>query len=47
LARELGEIIALDVYHLNALFWKSDWVGVLKDEPRCRGIVFSTNNPVY
>ena len=40
LARELGEILPLDVYHLDAPFWKPNWVGVLKGEPRYRIIGF-------
>lgn len=40
LAGELGEILALDAYHLDAPFWKHDWVRVSKDEPRCKIIEF-------
>lgn len=32
LARELGEKLEINVYHLDALFWKPNWVGVPKDE---------------
>ncbi|MBM7661805.1 adenylate kinase family enzyme [Bacillus mesophilus] len=34
LARQLGEKLKINVYHLDALFWKPNWVGVLKDEQR-------------
>lgn len=27
LARQLGEKLKIDVYHLDALFWKPNWVG--------------------
>ncbi|WP_213525866.1 DNA topology modulation protein [Paenibacillus sp. J31TS4] len=32
LARQLGEKLKLEVYHLDALFWKPNWVGVPKEE---------------
>ncbi|MCM3617677.1 DNA topology modulation protein [Sutcliffiella horikoshii] len=32
LARQLGEKLEINVYHLDALFWKPNWVGVPKDE---------------
>ena len=32
LARQLGERLKIKVYHLDALFWKPNWVGVPKDE---------------
>lgn len=32
LARRLGEKLKINVYHLDALFWKPNWVGVTKDE---------------
>lgn len=34
LARELGEKLNINVYHLDALFWKPGWVGVPKNEQR-------------
>lgn len=34
LARQLGEKLKRKVYHLDALFWKPNWVGVPKDEQR-------------
>ncbi|MCA1064870.1 DNA topology modulation protein (plasmid) [Rossellomorea sp. AcN35-11] len=34
LARQLGEKLKIKVYHLDALFWKPNWVGVPKDEQR-------------
>lgn len=34
LARKLGEKLKIDVYHLDSLFWKPNWVGVPKDEQR-------------
>lgn len=34
LARKLGEKLKSDVYHLDSLFWKPNWVGVPKDEQR-------------
>ncbi|WLR55568.1 DNA topology modulation protein [Mesobacillus subterraneus] len=34
LARQLGEKLKINVYHLDALFWKPNWVGVPKDEQR-------------
>lgn len=34
LARQLGNKLTLNVYHLDALFWKPNWVGVPKDEQR-------------
>ncbi|MGM0837358.1 MAG: DNA topology modulation protein [Bacillota bacterium] len=32
LARQLGEKLSINVYHLDALFWKPKWVGVPKSE---------------
>ncbi|MGD6834539.1 DNA topology modulation protein [Sutcliffiella halmapala] len=32
LARQLGEKLEIKVYHLDALFWKPNWVGVPKEE---------------
>lgn len=32
LARQLGEKLNINVYHLDALFWKPEWVGVPKSE---------------
>ncbi|MCA1322327.1 DNA topology modulation protein [Bacillus tianshenii] len=32
LARHLGEKLKIKVYHLDALFWKPNWVGVPKDK---------------
>ncbi|WP_226530283.1 DNA topology modulation protein [Metabacillus niabensis] len=32
LARQLGEKLKIKVFHLDALFWKPNWVGVPKDE---------------
>ena len=32
LARRLGEKLTLPVYHLDALFWKPNWVGTPRDE---------------
>ncbi|MCA0988540.1 DNA topology modulation protein [Guptibacillus algicola] len=32
LARQLGERLNIGVYHLDALFWKPNWVGVPKEE---------------
>lgn len=34
LARKLGGKLTIDVYHLDSLFWKPNWVGVPKDEQR-------------
>ena len=34
LARELGPAMGLDVYHLDAMFWKPGWVRTPKDEWR-------------
>ncbi|MHA6252248.1 DNA topology modulation protein [Oceanobacillus sp. CAU 1775] len=34
LARQLGEKLKINVYHLDALFWRPNWVGVPKDEQR-------------
>jgi adenylate kinase family enzyme len=34
LARQLGEKLQINVYHLDALFWKPNWVGVPKDEQK-------------
>ncbi|MCJ7841756.1 DNA topology modulation protein [Lederbergia sp. NSJ-179] len=33
-ARRLGELLQIEVYHLDALFWKPGWVGVSKQEQR-------------
>ena len=32
LAKQLGNKLKLNVYHLDALFWKPNWVGVPKDQ---------------
>lgn len=32
LAKQLGEKLKLKVYHLDALFWKANWVGVSKND---------------
>ncbi|MBP1963270.1 DNA topology modulation protein [Paenibacillus aceris] len=32
LARELGDILAIRVYHLDAIFWKPGWVSTPKEE---------------
>ncbi|ATP41396.1 topology modulation protein [Solibacillus sp. R5-41] len=34
LARKLGESLKIDVYHLDSLFWKPNWVDVTKDDQR-------------
>ncbi|WP_431803583.1 DNA topology modulation protein [Halobacillus andaensis] len=34
LARRLGEKLQINVYHLDALFWNPNWIGVPKDEQR-------------
>ncbi|WP_010676722.1 DNA topology modulation protein [Bacillus timonensis] len=34
LARQLGKKLNIKVYHLDALFWKPNWVGVPKAEQR-------------
>lgn len=34
LAKQLGKKLKINVYHLDALFWKPNWVGVPKDEQR-------------
>ncbi|WP_078394461.1 DNA topology modulation protein [Shouchella patagoniensis] len=34
LARKLGETLGINVYHLDALFWRPNWKGVPKDEQR-------------
>jgi adenylate kinase family enzyme len=34
LARQLGEKLKIDVYHLDAMFWKPNWVGVPKNEQK-------------
>ncbi|QVY62552.1 DNA topology modulation protein [Cytobacillus gottheilii] len=34
LARQLGEELKIEVYHLDTLFWKPNWVGVPKDVQR-------------
>jgi adenylate kinase family enzyme len=33
-ARKLGELLHIEVIHLDALFWKPGWVGVSKQEQR-------------
>ncbi|WP_042148867.1 DNA topology modulation protein [Paucisalibacillus sp. EB02] len=32
LATKLGELLKINVYHLDALFWKPGWVGTSKEE---------------
>jgi len=32
LATRLGELLKIDVYHLDSLFWKPGWVGTSKEE---------------
>lgn len=32
LARKLGEYLTIEVFHMDALFWKSGWVGASRDE---------------
>ena len=34
LARSLGELLYIEVFHLDALFWKPGWVGASKQEQR-------------
>ncbi|MFD1335800.1 DNA topology modulation protein [Oceanobacillus iheyensis] len=34
LAKQLGKKLKINVYHLDALFWKPNWIGVSKDEQR-------------
>ncbi|MCR8632164.1 DNA topology modulation protein [Paenibacillus radicis (ex Xue et al. 2023)] len=34
LARQLGNILGIKVYHLDAIFWKPGWVGTPKEEQR-------------
>ncbi|MBJ8071148.1 DNA topology modulation protein [Bacillus cereus] len=34
LAKQLGNKLKIQVYHLDALFWKSNWVGVPREEQR-------------
>lgn len=34
LARQLGKMLKRNVYHLDALFWKPNWVSVPKDEQK-------------
>jgi adenylate kinase family enzyme len=34
LARQLGDILAIKVYHLDAIFWNPGWVGTPKEEQR-------------
>ncbi|WP_026905800.1 DNA topology modulation protein [Paucisalibacillus globulus] len=34
MAKRLGSILNIDVYHLDALFWKPGWVGTSKEEQR-------------
>ncbi|MBP3962893.1 DNA topology modulation protein [Paenibacillus lignilyticus] len=32
LARKLGELLSIEVHHLDALLWKPDWIAVSKEE---------------
>ena len=32
LARQLGEVLGIEVIHLDALFWKPGWVDTPRDE---------------
>ena len=32
LARKLGELLNIEVFHLDALFWKPGWVGASREE---------------
>ncbi|BAC13198.1 DNA topology modulation protein [Oceanobacillus iheyensis HTE831] len=34
LAKQLGKKLKINVFHLDALFWKPNWIGVSKDEQR-------------
>lgn len=34
LARKLGELLHIEVFHLDALFWNPGWVGTSKQEQR-------------
>lgn len=34
LARKVGELLQIEVFHLDALFWKPGWVGTSKQEQR-------------
>ncbi|MGE6401486.1 DNA topology modulation protein [Bacillus cereus] len=34
LAKQLGNKLKIQVYHLDALFWKPNWVGVPREEQR-------------
>lgn len=34
LARKLGELLKIEVFHLDALFWKPGWIGTSKQEQR-------------
>lgn len=34
LARRLGEFLKIEVFHLDALFWKPGWIGTSKDEQK-------------
>lgn len=34
LARKLGELLQIQVFHLDALFWKPGWIGTSKQEER-------------
>lgn len=34
LASKLGHILSIDVYHLDAIFWKPGWVGTPRDEQK-------------
>lgn len=34
LARQLSEKLKINVYHLDVLFWKPNWVAVPKEEQR-------------
>jgi adenylate kinase family enzyme len=34
LARKIGEILSIEVYHLDAIFWKPGWIGTPKEEQK-------------
>ncbi|MFM9279519.1 DNA topology modulation protein [Paenibacillus jiagnxiensis] len=34
LARKLGEILFIEVYHLDAIFWKPGWIGTPTEEQK-------------
>ncbi|MGM0883728.1 MAG: DNA topology modulation protein [Bacillota bacterium] len=34
LAGKLGKILSIEVYHLDAIFWKPGWIGTPKDEQK-------------